>query len=121
MKKMLTLLLTFSIVQYGLIFGQIFGGGTFFTSALAETDVEEFELSSMTLEQLNQLKSASITHLTTLEKRLSLMPQRTSLKRPLPIGALLFRGHGLTINTPRIGIHTRLLRTSTTTMPAAQR
>lgn len=60
MKKMLALLLTFSIVQYGLIFGQIFGGGggTFFTSALAETDVEEFELSSMTLEQLNQLKAA---------------------------------------------------------------
>ena len=27
MKKMLALLLTFSIVQYGLIFGQIFGGG----------------------------------------------------------------------------------------------
>lgn len=26
MKKMLALLLTFSIVQYGLIFGQIFGG-----------------------------------------------------------------------------------------------
>lgn len=58
MKKMLALLLTFSIVQYGLIFGQIFGGGTFFASALAETDVEEFELSSMTLEQLNQLKAA---------------------------------------------------------------
>lgn len=58
MKKMLALLLTFSIVQYGLIFGQIFEGGTFFTSALAETDVEEFELSSMTLEQLNQLKAA---------------------------------------------------------------
>lgn len=58
MKKMLALLLTFSIVQYGLIFGQIFGGGTFFTSALAEADVEEFELSSMTLEQLNQLKAA---------------------------------------------------------------
>ena len=60
MKKMLALLLTFFIVQYGLIFGQIFGGwgGTFFTSALAETDVEEFELSSMTLEQLNQLKAA---------------------------------------------------------------
>lgn len=57
MKKMLALLLTFSIVQYGLIFGQIFGG-TFFASALAETDVEEFELSSMTLEQLNQLKAA---------------------------------------------------------------
>lgn len=57
MKKMLALLLTFSIVQYGLIFGQIFGG-TFFTSALAEADVEEFELSSMTLEQLNQLKAA---------------------------------------------------------------
>lgn len=59
MKKMLALLLTFSIVQYSLIFGQIFGGGgTFFTSALAEADVEEFELSSMTLEQLNQLKAA---------------------------------------------------------------
>lgn len=58
MKKMLALLLTFSIVQYGLIFGQIFWGGTFFTSALAETDAEEFELSSMTLEQLNQLKAA---------------------------------------------------------------
>lgn len=59
MKKMLALLLTFSIVQYGLIFGQIFGGGgTFFASALAETDVEEFELSSLTLEQLNQLKAA---------------------------------------------------------------
>lgn len=58
MKKMLALLLTFSIVQYGLIFGQIFGGCTFFASALAETDVEEFELSSMTLEQLNQLKAA---------------------------------------------------------------
>ena len=58
MKKMLALLLTFSIVQYGLIFGQIFGGGTFLASALAETDVEEFELSSMTLEQLNQLKAA---------------------------------------------------------------
>lgn len=59
MKKMLALLLTFSIVQYGLIFGQIFGGGgTFFASALAEADVEEFELSSMTLEQLNQLKAA---------------------------------------------------------------
>lgn len=27
MKKMLALLLTFFIVQYGLIFGQIFGGG----------------------------------------------------------------------------------------------
>ena len=27
MKKMLALLLTFSIVQYGLIFGQIFGVG----------------------------------------------------------------------------------------------
>lgn len=27
MKKMLALLLTFSIVQYGLIFGQFFGGG----------------------------------------------------------------------------------------------
>ena len=27
MKKMLALLLTFSIVQYGLIFGQIFWGG----------------------------------------------------------------------------------------------
>ena len=27
MKKMLALLLTFSIVQYVLIFGQIFGGG----------------------------------------------------------------------------------------------
>lgn len=58
MKKMLALLLTFSIVQYGLIFGQIFGGGTFFASALAETGVEEFELSSLTLEQLNQLKAA---------------------------------------------------------------
>lgn len=60
MKKILALLLTFSVVQCGLIFGQIFGGwgGTFFTSALAETDVEEFELSSMTLEQLNQLKAA---------------------------------------------------------------
>ena len=58
MKKMLALLLTISIVQYGLIFGQSFGGGTFFASALAETDVEEFELSSMTLEQLNQLKAA---------------------------------------------------------------
>lgn len=59
MKKMLALLLTFSIVQYGLIFRPNFrGGGTFFTSALAETDVEEFELSSMTLEQLNQLKAA---------------------------------------------------------------
>lgn len=59
MKKMLALLLTFSVVQYGLIFGQIFGvGGAFFASALAETDVEEFELSSMTLEQLNQLKAA---------------------------------------------------------------
>lgn len=58
MKKILALLLTFSIVQYGLIFGQIFEGGTFFASALAETDVEEFELSSMTLEQLNQLKAA---------------------------------------------------------------
>lgn len=59
MKKMLALLLMFSVVQYGLIFGQIFGGGgTFFASALAETDVEEFELSSMTLEQLNQLKAA---------------------------------------------------------------
>ena len=59
MKKMLALLLTFSIVQYGLIFGQFFGGGgTFFAEALAETDVAEFELSSMTLEQLNQLKAA---------------------------------------------------------------
>ena len=59
MKKMLALLLTFSIVQYVLIFGQIFGGGgTFLPTARAETDVEEFELSSMTLEQLNQLKAA---------------------------------------------------------------
>ena len=59
MKKILALLLALSIVQCGLIFGQFFGGGgTFFASALAETDVEEFELSSMTLEQLNQLKAA---------------------------------------------------------------
>ena len=59
MKKMLALMLAISIVQCGLIFGQIFGGGgTFFAEALAETDVAEFELSSMTLEQLNQLKAA---------------------------------------------------------------
>lgn len=58
MKKMLALLLAISIVQCGLIFGQIFGRGTFFASALAETGVEDFELSNMTLEQLNQLKAA---------------------------------------------------------------
>ena len=59
MKKILALLLALSIVQCGLIFGQFFGGGgTFFASALAETGVEEFELSSLTLEQLNQLKAA---------------------------------------------------------------
>ena len=40
MKKMLALMLAISIVQCGLIVGQIFGGGTFFAEALAETEID---------------------------------------------------------------------------------
>ena len=40
MKKMLALLLAFFVVQYGLIFGQIFGGGQFPSGAIAETGVD---------------------------------------------------------------------------------
>ncbi len=56
MKKMLALLLTISVVQCGLIFGQFFGGGgTFFAEALAEQLPSNF--ADMSLDELLNLQA----------------------------------------------------------------